>query len=102
MTDEFFQQEVLASAIPVVVDFWSPVCPPCQVMSGLLSEIGPDYAGRVNIFKLRVDQNPMAAAHFQIRSVPTLIFFRGGKIVGRVVGLLPLHPLQAKIDELIK
>jgi thioredoxin len=100
LTDESFQKEVLGSDIPAVVDFWSPRCTHCQVMGGLLDEIGPDYFGRVKIFKLNVDRNPETAMRHEIQSVPTLILFRQGKPVYRVVGLLPLKPLRAKLDEL--
>ncbi len=100
--DESFEQEVLASDIPAVVDFWSPHCPPCQVMDGLLKEIGLDYIGRVNIFKLNVEQNPHTATQYQIRGVPTLILFRNGRPVDRIVGLLPLNPLKEKLDALTR
>lgn len=100
VTDESFEQEVLASDTPAVVDFWSRTCAPCQVMGGLLNEIGPDYAGRVNIFKLNVEQNPQTAVQYQVQSIPTLIFFRSGKAVDRIVGLLPLNPLKERIDKL--
>ncbi len=100
VTDETFEQEVLASDIPAVVDFWSLRCPPCQVMGGLLDEIGPEYAGRVNIFKMNVDQNPRTAMQYQIHSIPTVILFRKGKTVDRIVGLLPLNPLRRKIEKL--
>ena len=101
-TDETFEQDVLASDIPAVVDFWSSRCAPCQVMGGLLNEIGPDYAGRVNIFKLNVDHYPGITAQYQIRSVPTIIFFRQGRAVDKVVGLLPLNPLKEKMDKLCR
>jgi len=101
-TDYSFEQDVLASDIPAVVDFWSSRCPPCHVMGGLLDEIGPDYAGRVNIFKLNVDQNPETAAQYQIRSIPTIILFRQGRAVDIIVGLLPLNPLREKMDKLCR
>ncbi|RKX24772.1 MAG: thiol reductase thioredoxin [Candidatus Zixiibacteriota bacterium] len=100
ITDESFEQEVIESDIPAVVDFWSSTCPPCQVMGGLLNEIGPDYAGRVNIFKLNVVQNPQTAMHYQVRSIPTLILFSNGRAVDKIVGLLPLNPLREKFDKL--
>jgi thioredoxin 1 len=100
ITDESFEQEVLASDIPSVVNFWSPQCSHCQVMSGLLDEIGPDYAGRVNIFKLNVLQNPETTASCQVQGTPTLILFRKGRAVDRIVGLLPLNPLRHKLDSL--
>ncbi len=100
VTDLEFEQEVLGSDIPAVVDFWSSTCAPCQVMSGLLSELGPKYAGQINVFKLRVDQNPESATRYQIMSVPTLVFFRKGKVVDRIVGLMPLKPLRERLDKL--
>lgn len=100
VTDESFEPEVLASDIPSVVNFWSPQCSHCQVMAGLLNEIGPDYAGRVNIFKLNVLQNPGTTALYQVQGTPTLILFRKGRAVDRIVGLLPLNPLRQKLDGL--
>ena len=102
VTDESFEQEVLASDIPVVVDFWSTRCPPCHVMGGLLNEIGPEYIGRVSIFKLNVDENPQTAMQYQIASIPTVILFRNGKVVDRIVGLMPLNPLKQKFDRLAR
>lgn len=102
VTDESFEQEVLASDIPAVVDFWSSHCSPCHVMGGLLDEIGPDYAGRVSIFKLNVDQNHQTATNYQIMSVPTVILFRNGRVVDRIVGLLPMIPLREKLDRLLR
>jgi thioredoxin len=102
VTDVSFAEDVLKSEIPVVVDFWSARCSPCQVMGGLLDEIGPDYAGRVRIFKLNVDQNPKTAAEYQVQSVPTVLLFRKGKPVDRIVGLLPLNPLRARLDSLAR
>jgi thioredoxin 1 len=102
VTDASFEQDVLNSDLPVVIDFWSPTCAPCQVMAGLLNEIGPDYAGRINIFKLNVIQNPETAARFQVRSVPTVVFMKGETVVDTVVGLLPLLPLREKMDQLAR
>ena len=100
VTDDTFETEVLASPLPVVVDFWSPKCPPCQVMAGLLNEIGPNYINRVKLLKLNVEQNPETAIRFQIQSVPTLIIFRKGKAVERLTGLIPLNPLREMMDKL--
>jgi thioredoxin 1 len=102
ITDESFEQEVLAPGVPAVVSFWSPRCPHCQVMSGLLDEIGPDYVGRVNIFRLNVLQNPTTAALYQVQGTPTLILFREGRAVDRIVGLMPLNPLRQKMEELAR
>ena len=102
VTDASFGEDVLRCEIPVVVDFWSARCSPCQVMGGLLDEIGPDYVGRVRIFKLNVDQNPETAMQFRIQSIPTVILFRNGAPVDRIIGLLPLKPLRAKLDSLAR
>lgn len=99
-TDETFDDDVLKSELPVLLDFWSPTCMPCQVMSGLLREVGPEYAGRVNIFKLNVSQNPETADAFRIRGVPTLMFIKNGKIAEQVVGLIPIDVLKQKLDRL--
>jgi thioredoxin-like negative regulator of GroEL len=100
ITDDSFEQEVLAPGVPAVVNFWSPRCPHCQVMSGLLDEIGPDYVGRVNIFKLNVLQNPTTTTQYQIQGTPTLVLFRKGRAVNRIVGLMPLKPLRNELDNL--
>ena len=102
VTDETFEQEVLAPGLPAVVSFWSSRCAHCQVMSGLLDEIGPDYVGRVNIFKLDVLQNPTSTVQYQIQGTPTVILFRKGRAVDRIVGLMPLNPLRQKLDNLVR
>ncbi|MDD5087841.1 MAG: thioredoxin domain-containing protein [bacterium] len=99
-TDDAFESEVLKSDLPAVVDFWSPTCAPCQVMGGLLNELGPDFTGRIRLFKMNVEQCPLTAEQYRIRGVPTLIFFRKGKEVDRIVGLLPLHPLRQRLEQL--
>jgi thioredoxin 1 len=102
VTDGSFEQDVLAPGTPAAVNFWSPRCPHCQVMSGLLDEIGPEYEGRVNIFKLNVLQNPTSAVQYQIRGTPTLVLFRKGRAVDSIVGLMPLNPLRNKLDNLAR
>jgi thioredoxin 1 len=101
VTDESFQELVLNSEIPAVVDFWSPSCSHCQVMGGLLNEIGPEFAERVQIFMLNVGQNSQIPSAYRIQGVPTVIFFRQGKEFDRMVGLLPLNTLKVKIKNLI-
>ena len=102
VTDATFEQEVLDNHRPSAVDFWSPTCAPCQVMSGLLEEIGPGYADKVDIFKLNVSQNPRTAQIYQIRGVPTVVLIRKGREVDRIVGLMPLNPLKEKLDNLAR
>ena len=100
VTDDAFTSDVLNSDLPAVVDFWSPTCAPCQVMGGLLNELGPDYVDRIRIFKVNVEECPLTAEQYRIRGVPTLVFLRKGREVDRVVGLLPLHPLRQRLDTL--
>lgn len=102
VTDDTFEEEVLASDLPVVVDFWSKTCPPCQVMGGLLNELGPEYAGKLKILKMNVDENRRTPGQFQIRSIPTIILFYKGRPVDTIVGLLPLIPLRNKFDHLVR
>jgi thioredoxin 1 len=99
-TDATFDNDILKSELPVLLDFWSPTCMPCQVMGGLLREVGPEYAGRVNIYKLNVAQNMQTAQAFRIRSIPTLVFMKNGKIVDQVIGLIPIDVLRQKLDKL--
>ncbi|HEY3295311.1 MAG TPA: thioredoxin domain-containing protein [bacterium] len=99
-SDATFDQDILKSELPVLLDFWSPTCMPCQVMGGLLRDLGPEYVGRVNIFKLNVSQNMQTASAFRIRSIPTLMFIKDGKIVDQVVGLIPIETLRQKLDKL--
>jgi thioredoxin len=99
-SDANFDKDILHSDLPVLLDFWSPTCMPCHVMGGLLKEVGPEYAGRVNVFKLNVSQNMQTATAFRIRSIPTLMFIKDGKIVEQIVGLIPIDVLRQKLDAL--
>ena len=96
--DATFADEVIGSSEPTLVDFWAPWCAPCRLVGGLLEEIAPQYAGRMRIVKLNVDENPQTAARFGIQSIPTMIIFKNGKAVDQIVGAMPLQPLQARIE----
>jgi thioredoxin len=96
--DATFEAEVIGSPLPVMVDFWAPWCAPCRLVGGLLEEIGPEYAGRFRIVKVNVDENPQTAARFGVQSIPTMIIFKNGKQVDKLVGALPLHPLKERIE----
>lgn len=99
-SDENFEADVLKSELPALVDFWSPTCAPCQVMGGLLRDVVPEYAGRVNIYKLNVAENPKTAQMFKIRSIPTLVFIKNGRIMDQQVGLMQLNTLRQYLDKL--
>lgn len=96
--DHSFAEQVLGSDLPVLVDFWAPWCAPCQLVGGLLEEIGPEYAGRLRILKLNVDQSPETARRYGITSIPTMILFRDGEPVQKQTGALPLNPMREWLD----
>lgn len=93
-----FAEQVLGSSLPVLVDFWAPWCAPCRLVGGLLEEVGPEYAGRLRILKLNVDENPQTAQRFGIRSIPTMILFKDGQAVATQTGAMPLNPLREWLD----
>ncbi len=101
-TEQNFVDSVLSNPNPVVVDFWAPWCGPCKMLTPIVHELAAEYAGRLVIGKLNIDDNPAVAAKYGIETIPTLLFFRGGNIVGRQIGLLAKAPLKVKIDEAFK
>ena len=96
--DESFEDEVLKSDLPVVIDFWATWCMPCQVMGGLMSELAKEYSEQVKVFKMNVDQCRGTAQAFGIRSIPTVLFFKNGEAVDHVVGLMPKDELAKKFE----
>lgn len=101
VTDQNFQTEVLGNALPVIVDFWAPWCGPCRMIAPKLEEIAKDYEGKVVIAKVNVDNSPMVAGQFGIRSIPTLLYVKGGKIVDQVIGNVPKSDLEARLKNLL-
>ena len=100
--DVDFDHRVLDSPLPTAVEFYSTTCPTCHMMTGLLKEVGPEFAGKLEIFTVNVNYNPQLARRMEIRSVPTLILFQGTKPVHRLSGPIPLEPLRALLDKLTK
>ena len=99
VTDATFKGEVLGAAGVVVVDFWAPWCGPCRAIAPILEQISADLSGKVKIVKLNVDENSDAASQMGVMNIPTLIVFKGGKEVDRVVGALPKEALRARIEK---
>lgn len=97
LTNQNFEQEVIKSNIPVLVDFWSPGCPPCLILGPIIEEIAKEFEGRAKVGKLNAAENPETAQEYEIRGVPTLIIFKDGKGIKRAVGL---RPKEALIDAL--
>ncbi len=96
--DRSFAEQVLNAGDSVLVDFWAPWCGPCKLVGGLLEELGPEYAGRLRIVKVNVDESPETAARFGIASIPTMILFKGGKPIEQRVGAVPLNPMREWLD----
>lgn len=99
VTDSTFQQEVLESNIPVLVDFWAPWCGPCRMVAPVVKEIAEQYNGQVKVVKLNTDENPGVASQYGIRSIPTLMIFKAGQRVDMVVGAVPKTTLASTLDK---
>lgn len=99
VTDSTFKQEVLDSELPVLVDFWAPWCGPCRMVSPVVDELASQYGGQVKVVKLNTDDSPGVASQYGIRSIPTLILFKGGQIIDRVVGAVPKATLASTLDK---
>jgi len=88
-TDSAFEQEVLNANVPVLVDFWAPWCGPCKAMSPTVDALAAEYAGKIKIGKMNTDDNPTTPMRYQVRGIPTLLLFKGGKVVDQRVGAMP-------------
>jgi len=100
-TDENFEELVLKSDKPVLVDFWAEWCGPCRMITPIVEEMAVAYEGKAVIGKLNVDDNPEVSTNYSIRSIPTILFFKNGEIVDKHIGAAPKNVLTAKIDALI-
>jgi len=98
VTDATFEAEVLKADLPVLVDFWAAWCGPCKMIAPIVEELAKDYAGKLKVCKLNVDENNQTAAQFGIMSIPTLMLFKGGKPVERLIGYMPKAKLVEKLS----
>jgi thioredoxin 1 len=101
VTDASFEQDVLQSEIPVLVDFWAPWCGPCRMVAPVVDEIAEQYYGKVKVVKLNTDENPGIAGQYNIRSIPTLMIFKDGQRVEQVVGAVPKATLASTLEKFL-
>jgi len=101
VSDRNFQEEVLKSTIPVLVDFWAPWCMPCRMLAPTIEKLAEENQGKLKVCKLNTDENQNISAQYGIQGIPTLIVFKEGKEVGRTVGVMSKEKLQEKLDPIL-
>jgi len=99
VTDSSFEQEIEQQQGLTVVDFWATWCGPCRMVAPILDQLASEYAGKVKVAKVDVDQNIKTATRFNVRSIPMLLFFKDGKVVDQIVGAVPKATIQAKFEQ---
>jgi len=101
VTDNDFQEVVLNSDVPVVVDLWAEWCGPCRLIGPLIEEMATEYEGRAKMTKLDVDSNPQTAVKYGVRNIPTVLFFKNGEVADKQVGAVPKKVLVEKLEALL-
>jgi thioredoxin 1 len=101
VSDATFEQEVLQSEQPVLVDFWAVWCGPCRAIAPIVDGLAAAYAGRLKVIKVNVDENGATPSRYGIRGIPALLFFKGGKVADQVVGYAPQDVLEEKVKRLL-
>ncbi len=99
LTDANFDQEVLKSEQPVLIDFWAVWCGPCRALAPIVDEVAASYSGKIKVVKMNVDENPGTPGRYGIRGIPTLLIFKGGQVKEQIVGYVPKETIEKAIDK---
>ena len=98
VTDASFEQEVMKSSTPVLIDFWAPWCAPCRAIAPMVDELATEYDGRLKVVKINVDDNPQVPARFGVRGIPNLVIVKGGEVKQQIVGAVPKDQITKALD----
>ncbi len=101
VTDQDFEAEVLKSATPVLIDFWAPWCGPCKAIAPVVEQLAGEYAGKLKVVKINVDDNPQTPARYGVRGIPNLLIIRGGQVKEQIIGAVPKAHLVRAVDNAI-
>jgi thioredoxin 1 len=101
VSDAAFDNEVIKSDVPVLIDFWAPWCGPCKAIAPVVDELAKEYAGRLKVLKMNVDDNPQTPSKFGVRSIPNLLLFKGGQVQEQIVGAVPKARLTKSIEQVV-
>ena len=101
VSDESFDLEVLKSDLPVLIDFWAPWCGPCRAIAPVMEELAKEYAGRLKVVKMNVDDNPQTPSRYGVRGIPNLIVFKGGEVKEQIVGAVPKAQLVKAVNQVV-
>ncbi|MBI5233305.1 MAG: thioredoxin [Deltaproteobacteria bacterium] len=99
VTDQTFEDEILKSDLPVLVDFWATWCGPCKAIAPIVEDMAAAYAGRLKVAKVNVDNSPAAPSRYGVRGIPTLVLFKGGQVIDHVVGAVPKTQIEKLISK---
>jgi thioredoxin 1 len=99
--DDSFEREVLQSSTPVLIDFWAPWCAPCRAIAPVVEELAAEYAGKIKVLKMNVDDNPRTPSRYGVRGIPNLILFQGGQVKEQIVGAVPKSQLVKAITSVV-
>jgi thioredoxin 1 len=101
VTDESFDREVLKAELPVLIDFWAPWCGPCKAIGPVVDELAKEYAGKLKVVKMNVDDNPQTPSKYGVRGIPNLILFKGGEVKDQIVGAVPKSQLVKAVTQVV-